>query len=192
MPGAISYPSCASHIKYSPDETESGYRYICLSRVKWSATSISTSVAAMLTTNSSPFNAYFLIQLIGIECRRPLPGRLVLLVKKKVADNEIIHLGVHKTSVGVLRRHNNRLAPHVEAGVNEQSAAGELFKRVDKQPKPLIGIARYGLDERGVVEVRDRRDIRTDRVNPLGERRVRCKRRRFAAGLDRESTRPKS
>src|SRR5438552_2853413 len=43
--------------------------------------------------------------------------RLRGALQQKIADHQVIHLGVHETAVGVVGRANDRLAAHVERGV---------------------------------------------------------------------------
>jgi hypothetical protein len=38
----------------------------------------------------------------------------------KIAHDQIIHLGVHKTAVGVFRRADNRLPAHIKRSVDEK------------------------------------------------------------------------
>src|ERR1051325_9591266 len=61
------------------------------------------------------FNLSF-IRSIGdrLEAARNFLEWLRSALQKKVADYQVIHLRIDKAAIGVVRRADNRLAPHVE------------------------------------------------------------------------------
>src|SRR5258706_2019735 len=93
------------------------------------------------------------ILIVELE-RRILPR----LVEEAVADDERLDLGTHEAAERVLGRADDRLAAHVEAGVDEHRAAGRRLERLEQAVETGVGLLVHRLDARRVVDVRDRRD----------------------------------
>ena len=72
-------------------------------------------------------------------------GILVLLSQDGVADDEQVELGAHEAAEGVLRRAHDRLAPHVEAGVDHHRTACQPVKTADELVIDRVGLAVHGL-----------------------------------------------
>src|ERR1019366_6880907 len=55
--------------------------------------------------------------------------RLVVAQENVVLEDERVHRRSHETSVGILRRANDRLSPHVERRVHDDGTARALLER---------------------------------------------------------------
>src|SRR5438034_5734158 len=99
------------------------------------APSASTTVTATLAQAS----AAFLIQLefvliVLLECRV-----LRFLAQEAIAHRERLDLGAHEAAERVLRAADDRLAAHVEAGVDDHRAAGLLLELGDEVVEARVG-----------------------------------------------------
>ena len=65
------------------------------------------------------------------------------------------HIGRHETTICLLRLAHDRLAPHVEAGVDENGAAGPTLERLTQRMLATVPDGVDGLDPGRVVPVRD-------------------------------------
>src|SRR5262245_30253251 len=83
---------------------------------------------------------------------------LALLAQEAVAHREALDLGAHEAAERVLGRADDRLAAHVEAGVDDHRAAGLLLEALDQRVVLRIGLLVHRLHARRVVDVRHRRD----------------------------------
>src|SRR2546421_1251382 len=125
-----------------------------------SAPSASITVTATLAQAS----ARFLIQLefvliVLLEC-----GVLRFLAQETVAHRERLDLGAHEAAERVLRAADDRLAAHVEAGVDDHRAAGLFLVPGDELMEARVGLLVHRLHARRVIDVRDRRDRRARHV----------------------------
>ena len=68
------------------------------------------------------------IELEGILVVPPESRVLIFLPQEAVADGQHLDLGAHEAAEGVLRRADDGLAAHVEAGVDEDRAAGAVLE----------------------------------------------------------------
>src|SRR4051812_921915 len=94
-----------------------------------------------------------------------LQGRVLLVLDKiAVAGSQYIDFRAHETAEGVLRRAYDRLAAHVEAGVDQYGTPGQPVEATDEIVIERIGIAMHRLDASGIIDVRDRRNARTRHV----------------------------
>ena len=94
---------------------------------------------------------------------------LVALAEDAVLEHQRVHLGAHEAAVGVLGRAHDRLAAHVERRVDHDRATGEPVERLDDGVELGAVVARDGLEPRGVVDVRDRRDRGAHLVHPRAQ-----------------------
>ena len=101
-----------------------------------------------------------------------LPGRLVLLVEQIVAQDQVVHFGAHEALVGVFRGADDGLAPDVEAGVDDEAAAGQLLEGPDQAPVRLVGLFVHRLDAGRVVHVGDGRHLGAQVVEPVKQLQV--------------------
>src|SRR5215831_15714559 len=63
---------------------------------------------------------------------------LLCFVQNAITGNEHFDFGAHKAAECVLWRANDGLAPHIETGVNEHGAAGQLLEM--RQQRVISGI----------------------------------------------------
>ena len=91
-------------------------------------------------------------------------GQVLLsgLADQAASDHEGVHLRGGEALPGVLRRADDRLAADVEAGVDDQRAAGLGVERFEQLVEAAVPRGIDGLHAGGVVDVRDRRDGRAD------------------------------
>src|SRR5208282_4380572 len=87
--------------------------------------------------------------------------RLIRFAQQEVFSRQVIHPGSHEASIGVCRRTHNRLTAHVEGGIHEHTAPGELSETLEQRMEERIGIAVDSLDTRRVVHVSNRRNGRS-------------------------------
>src|SRR5690606_7716430 len=92
---------------------------------------------------------------------------LVLLAQDAIADDEAVDLRPHEAAERVLRGADDRLAAHVEAGVDQDRAARLRLERAEQIPVAWIGVAVDGLDPSRIVDMGDRRDVGPDHVEPV-------------------------
>jgi len=90
--------------------------------------------------------------------------RGIVLVDEEIVHDEKVDAGIHEASQRIFRGTDERLAPHIEAGIDEDPKAGQVFELGQKLPESLIGIPGYRLDTGGVIQVGDGRDIGTQGV----------------------------
>src|SRR5262249_47089948 len=88
------------------------------------------------------------------------PQRGVLLVLDEIAaaGRQYVDLRAHEAAEGILGRAYDRLAAHVEAGVDQDGASGQRVKATDEVVVKRIGLAMHRLHAGGIIDVRDRRD----------------------------------
>jgi hypothetical protein len=84
---------------------------------------------------------------------------LLLLAQNEVADDEHVHLAVHKTTIGVLRTAHDRFVANIEAGVDENAATGTCLKLPQQTVKAWIGFRMDRLHASGIIDVGDRRNV---------------------------------
>src|SRR5207253_746070 len=84
---------------------------------------------------------------------------LVLLIQHTSLQHEKVHLSPHKATITVFRRADDRLATHVETGVDDDRTTGLAAKGFDDFPVQRICFFPDGLDPGGVINVRDRGDL---------------------------------
>ena len=72
-----------------------------------------------------------------------LPERwiLLLLAQHGIADHQAFDVGAHEAAEGVLGRAHNRLAAHVEGGIDEHGTAGETVELLDQGVIGRVGVA---------------------------------------------------
>ena len=70
----------------------------------------------------------------------------MILAQDEGLEHEVVHLGLHKTSIAVGGSANNRLASNVEARVHDNRTAGSFSKSLDDLPVQRIRLAPDGLD----------------------------------------------
>src|SRR3954467_982477 len=128
------------------------------------ATRSAASPRPAATRRAPAMTAAFLIQLelvlIVLLERRVLH----FLAQEAVADRERLDLGAHEAAERVLRAADDRLAPHVEAGVHDDGGAGLALEARDQIVEARVGFLVDGLDACRVVDVRHRRDRRARHV----------------------------
>ena len=73
-------------------------------------------------------------------------GILIFLAKETIADDENVDLAPHKAAECVLGRADDRLAAHIEAGIDQNRAAGQFLKAAEQRVVTRIGFAVHGLD----------------------------------------------
>src|SRR5579859_1125948 len=128
-----------------------------------SATSPMTSAMAMLAATSVPFLIQLELMFIVLLERRVLR----FLAQEAIADRERLDLGAHEAAERVLGAADDRLATHVEAGVDDDRAAGLLLELADQVVESRIGFLVHRLHARRVIDVRHRRDGGTRHVQPF-------------------------
>src|SRR5262249_15227043 len=90
-----------------------------------------------------------------------LEGRiLVFLLEEAVADHQHLDLAAHEAAEGVLGRAYDRLAAHVERGVDHDRAPGLRLEGRDQVMKRGVGFAMHRLDAARVVDVGHGRNVR--------------------------------
>ena len=72
-------------------------------------------------------------------------GGLAVLVENKIAGHQTVHFGAHETTVCIQRRHDYRFSPYIEAGINDEAIAGQLFESGDQPVVAGIGLFMNGL-----------------------------------------------
>src|SRR6185312_4833058 len=85
---------------------------------------------------------------------------LPLFAQQAVADGEHLDVSSHEAAEGVLGRRDDRLAAHVEAGVDQHRAASACLERAEERVEARIGLVMHRLDARRIIDVGDRRDRR--------------------------------
>src|SRR5207237_4335515 len=91
-------------------------------------------------------------------------GILPVLHQEAIAHREGLDLGAHEAAEGVFRAADDRLAAHVEAGVDDHRTTGQALEAGDQLVIFRIRLPMHGLHARRVVDVRDRRDRRARHV----------------------------
>ena len=125
----------------------------CRSRCAMGFLLISISAMWIGSQSSSNCSRY---SAVSISCA----PRLLLLEQHEVLEHQRVHVRRHEAAVGVLRRADDRLAADVEAGVDDDRAAGLLLEALEQPVVAAVPLGVDGLDARRVVDVRDRRDAR--------------------------------
>ena len=83
---------------------------------------------------------------------------LLRLAQDTVSNREKIDLRSHEAAEGVFRRADDRLAAHIEAGVDEHRAAGQRLEAADQRVIARIGLRVHGLDAGRIVDMGDGRE----------------------------------
>src|SRR5215472_12891651 len=89
---------------------------------------------------------------------------LVLLLQEAIADHEDLDLAAHETAECVIGRAGDRLAAHIEAGIDENWAAGQCLKTAQQRMVARVGLTMHGLNPRRIIDVGDGWDLRTRHV----------------------------
>src|SRR5262245_25772705 len=84
---------------------------------------------------------------------------LLRLAQHAVADDEKLDLVAHEAAEGVLGRAHDRLAAHVEACVDQNSAAGLLLEARDQRMETRAGVGVHRLYTRRIVDVSNGGDV---------------------------------
>src|SRR6266481_5890977 len=85
-------------------------------------------------------------------------GVLLVLDEIAVAGRQYVDLRAHEAAEGILGRAYDRLATHVEAGVDQDGASGQPVKATDEIVVKRIGFVMHRLHAGGIIDVRNRRD----------------------------------
>src|SRR2546421_3895604 len=80
---------------------------------------------------------------------------LLALIEHACFQHQIIHLSAHKTAITVLWRANNRLASHIETGIDHHWTAGATVKSFNDFPVQGIRFTPDSLDSRRIINVSD-------------------------------------
>src|SRR2546423_633338 len=86
---------------------------------------------------------------------------LLRLQENEVADDETVHLCSHEARESLRGRADNRLAADVETRVDEDGTARQALEGGEQLVIERVVLASNGLHARRVVNVRDRRYLRT-------------------------------
>src|SRR5262245_41998517 len=88
-----------------------------------------------------------------------LQRRVLLLFDEiAVARCQYVDVRPHETAEGLLGGAYDRLATHVETGVDQYRAASQLMKSADEIVIERIGLAMHRLHASGIIDVRDCRN----------------------------------
>src|SRR5215469_14980311 len=105
--------------------------------------------------------------LIQFKCRAIIAlerGVLFRFLQHTIANDQNVQLVAHEAAKGIFRRADDRLAAHVEAGIDQHRATRELFELRQQPMEHRIGAGIDGLYSRGIVDVSNGRDLRTGHV----------------------------
>src|SRR6187399_2619850 len=80
-----------------------------------------------------------LVELEGVLVVELERGVLVFLAQEAVADHQNLDLAAHEAAEGILRRADDRLAAHVERGVDQHRAAGARLEGLDQLVEGRVG-----------------------------------------------------
>src|SRR2546430_2516949 len=85
---------------------------------------------------------------VGLRIKRALEPsmRLSIAVQDIVADNEVIDLAIDEASVSVIGRADDRLAAHVERGIDQRSAASRLLESLEQSVEGWVLLAAQRLN----------------------------------------------
>src|SRR4051812_14376635 len=131
------------------------------------ATRSAASPRPAATRRAPAMTAAFLIQLELVLIVLLERGVLHFLAQEAVADGERLDLGAHEAAERVLRAADDRLAAHVEAGVDDHRTAGLLLELAEQLVETRVGFLVHGLHARRVIDVRHRRNRRARNVELL-------------------------
>lgn len=95
------------------------------------------------------------------------PFRLARFFKQAIVDHQPIHIGSHKTLIGILRRTDDRFSPHIKAGIDHKTASCLSLECVDQIPIPFIGLFMNGLNPGGKIHVGHGRNIRSQPIESV-------------------------
>src|SRR5688572_31894298 len=84
--------------------------------------------------------------------------RLLVLTENAMFEDEDVHVGGDKATVGVLRRGDNWFSPYIEAGVDDERATCLPVEFADQAIKTAMTLFIDGLDPRRPVDMGDRRN----------------------------------
>src|SRR5688500_19477938 len=71
--------------------------------------------------------------------------RLAILVENAVLEHQNVHFRPHETTIRVFRRADDRLAAHVERGVDQHRASGALLEFLEQGVVPRVGLMMDGV-----------------------------------------------
>src|SRR5246500_4691761 len=112
----------------------------------------------------------------------PPQGRVLLILDEiAAAGRQYVDLRAHEAAEGILGRAYDRLATHVEAGVDQDGASGQSVKASDEIVVKWIGFAMHRLHAGGIIDVRNRRDAGTRHVELVDPEQPLLLARHFAA-----------
>src|SRR5262249_14751214 len=112
-----------------------------------------------LARNSEPSIRLELVLVVPLQ-----GGILFVLDEIAVAGRQYVDLRAHEATEGILGRAYDRLATHVEAGVDQDRTPGQPVKAADEIVVERIGLAMHRLHAGGIIDVRNRRDARARHV----------------------------
>jgi len=73
-----------------------------------------------------------------------------------VSDHQVIHLGIHEASIGIVGCAYDRLAPYVERGVDQDRAVRQRFEGFEQLMQFRVAGVVNGLDPGGIIHMGDR------------------------------------
>src|SRR5688572_5599259 len=84
--------------------------------------------------------------------------RLLVLAENAMFEDEDVHVGGNKATVGVLRRGDNRFSPYIETGVDDERATRLPVEFAEQAIKTAVTLFIDGLDPRRPIHMCDRRN----------------------------------
>src|SRR5882757_6361742 len=95
------------------------------------------------------------------------------MIEYKIAHDQVIHPGPHKSAIRVLRAAHDRFPPDIEGSVDQHSASCDLFKIVDQLPELRVLIRTYGLNTGRIIDMGDGRNAGTNMIKPVVQAEIR-------------------
>src|SRR5205085_7428777 len=83
------------------------------------------------------------------------------LLDEEIPDGHRVEARAVEATDGLVRRADDRLAAHVERGVQDDGYAGELAEVLDHGVEPRVRALRHGLRSHGSIDVHDRWNLRS-------------------------------
>ena len=74
----------------------------------------------------------------------------MFLIQYIAPQHEDVHLGAHEAAIGVFRRTDNRLATHIEGGIDDDAISRQALKGLDDIVIARAGVVIDGLNARGI------------------------------------------
>lgn len=84
---------------------------------------------------------------------------MIRFAEDKILQYKIVHSGAHKASISIFRRAYNRLAADVKGRIHQHRAPGYPVKFALQSVKPRVGVFVHSLNTRGLIHMRDSRDL---------------------------------